>query len=108
MPVNVHARSFPATIRETSSRPNRHFCHRGSHNDDDHGCKIITLPSHFPLVVKTRFEAAARAFYSAFHDSVQGREAALAATGAPPGDFHQGVILGIEPPCKLTPSKTLT
>jgi hypothetical protein len=36
MPVKVHARSFPATIRETSSRPNRHRCHRGSHNDDDH------------------------------------------------------------------------
>jgi hypothetical protein len=25
MPVNVRVRSFPATIRETSSRPNRHF-----------------------------------------------------------------------------------
>jgi hypothetical protein len=46
--------------------------------------------------------------HSAFHDSVQGREAAPAATGAPLGDFHQGVILGIEPPRKLTPSKTLT
>jgi hypothetical protein len=31
-----------------------------------------------------------------------------AAAGAPLGDFHQGVILGIEPPCKFTPSKTLT
>ena len=43
MPVNVRARSFPATIRETSSRPNRHLCYRGSHNDDDRGCKIIAL-----------------------------------------------------------------
>jgi hypothetical protein len=37
-------------------------------NDDDHGCKIITLPGHFPLVVNNRSEAAARAFHSAFHD----------------------------------------
>ena len=58
MPVNVRARSFPATIRETSSRPNQHLCHRGSHNDDDHRCKISTLPSHFPRVVKNRSEAA--------------------------------------------------
>src|SRR6516164_6969106 len=41
MPVNVHARSFPATIRETSSLPNRHPCHRGSHSADN-GCKIST------------------------------------------------------------------
>ena len=40
MPVNVHARSFPATIRETSSRRNRHLRHRNSHNGDDHRCKI--------------------------------------------------------------------
>jgi hypothetical protein len=66
MPVNVRVRSFPATIRETSSRPNRRFYHRGSHNDDDHGCKIITLRGHFPLVVNNRSEAAARAFHSAF------------------------------------------
>ena len=52
MPVKVRVRSFRATIRETSSRPNRHLCHRGSHNDDDHDCKIIPLPSHFPLAVK--------------------------------------------------------
>ena len=47
IPVSVHARSFPATIRETSSRPNRHLCHRGSNNDSDRGCKISTLPGHF-------------------------------------------------------------
>jgi hypothetical protein len=93
MPVNVRVRSFPATIRETSSRPNRHLCHRGSHNDDDHGCKIIRFPATFHSPSKNRSEAAARAFHSAFHDSVQGREAAPAATGAPLGDFHQGVIL---------------
>jgi hypothetical protein len=50
MPVNVHARSFPATIRETSSRRNRHLRHRNSHNGDDHGCKITRLPGHFPVV----------------------------------------------------------
>ena len=37
--VNPRVRSFPATIRETSSYPNRQLCHRGSHNEDDHGCK---------------------------------------------------------------------
>jgi hypothetical protein len=42
------------------------FAIEASHNDDDHGCKIITLPGHFPLVVKNRSEAAARAFHSAF------------------------------------------
>ena len=66
IPVSVHARSFPATIRETSSRRNRHLCHRGSNNDSDRGCKISTLPGHFPLVVKNRSEAAARAFHSVF------------------------------------------
>jgi hypothetical protein len=91
--LKVHARSFLATIRETNSRPNRDLCHRGSHNDDDHGCKIITLPSHSPLVVKNRSEAAARAFHSAF------------ATRAPLGGFHRGVFLGIEPLRKLTLSK---
>ena len=68
MPVNVRVRSFPATIRETSSRPNRHLCHRGSHNDDDHGCKIIRFPASFRSPSKNRSEAAARAFYSAFHE----------------------------------------
>src|SRR5439155_24038768 len=32
---------IPGDDRETSSRPNRRLCHRGSHNDDDYGCKII-------------------------------------------------------------------
>jgi hypothetical protein len=90
--VKVRGRLFPATVRETSSRPNRHLCHRGSHNDDDHGCKIITLPGHYPLAVKKPSEAAAGAFHSAFHDSVQGGEAAPAATRAPLGDFHQGYL----------------
>jgi len=38
MPVNVRVRSFPATIRVTSSRLNRHLCHRGSHRDDRAFC----------------------------------------------------------------------
>src|SRR6516164_8435757 len=92
MPVNVHARSFPATIRETSSRPNRHPRHRGSHSDDN-SCRISTLSNHFPLVVKNRSEAAPRAFHSAFPNSVQGREAAPAATGAPLR-LCSGVTLG--------------
>src|SRR6516165_9599240 len=37
MPVNVRSRSFPATIRETSSLRNQPLCHRGSNNDGDHG-----------------------------------------------------------------------
>ena len=64
IPVSVRARSFPATIRETSSRRNRHLYYRGSNNDSDHGCKISTLPGHFLLVVKNRSEAAARALHS--------------------------------------------
>ena len=51
IPVSVRVRLFPATIRETSSRLNRHLCHRGSHNDD-HGLEIRALTSHVPCVVK--------------------------------------------------------
>jgi hypothetical protein len=105
MPVIVRAQSFPATIRETSSRPNRHLCHRGSHNDDDHGCKIITLLSHFPLVVENRSEAAARAFHSPFNDPSKVEKPHSSHPSAS-GRFSSGVFLGIESPPKLIPSKT--
>ena len=108
MTVNVRARLFRATIRETSSHPNRHLCHQGSHNDDDHGCKIITLPSHFPLAVKKRSKAAARAFHSAFHDTPSKVEKPHQQPPVRLCETFIRVILGIEPPRKLTPSKTLT
>src|SRR6516164_386952 len=69
-------------IRETSSRRNRPLCHRGSNNDSDHGCKISTLPQPLSLRRQEPLQAAARAFHSAFHHLVQGREAAPAAPGA--------------------------
>src|SRR6516164_1277995 len=88
IPVSVRSRSFPATIRETSSRRNR-LCDRGSNNDSDHGCKISTLSGHFPLVVKNRSEAAAEHFTPS-PNSVQGQEAATAATGAALKAFIRG------------------
>src|SRR5439155_14426275 len=110
MPVKVRVRSFRATIRETSSRPNRHLCHRGSHNDDDHGCKIITLPSHFPLVVKNRSEAAARAFHAAFNDSPSKVErAAPSSHRSASGRLSSGGYPQHRAPMgKLSPPKALT
>jgi hypothetical protein len=64
---------------------------------------MITLPSHFPLVVENRSEAAARAFHSPFRPRSRSR---TAATRAPLGDCSSGVFLGIESPPKLAPSKT--
>ena len=72
IPVSVRSRSFPATIQETSSRRNRHLCHRGSHNDG-HGLEIRALTSHVPCVVRNRSETAARAIHSPSLISLQSR-----------------------------------
>jgi len=94
IPVSVRVRLFPATIRETSSRPNRHLCHRGSHNDD-HGLEIRALTSHVPCVVKNRSETAARALPLPHLCSRSGSRNSSQRSGSEGRSL--GVILGIEP-----------
>src|SRR6516164_11342032 len=79
MPVNVHARSFPATIRETSSLPNQHPCHRGSHSADN-GCKIST---RYPAT----FHPSSRTAPKRLHEleMAAGRCTALKVIEPPPG-----------------------
>ena len=95
IPVSVRSRSFPATIQETSSRRNRHLCHRGSHNDG-HGLEIRALTSHVPCVVRNRSETAARAIHSPSLISLQSRSRNSShRSGSERRSL--GVILGIEP-----------
>jgi hypothetical protein len=67
--------------------------------------KIIRLPSHLPLVVKNRSEAAAQAFTPPSTTSVQGREAAPAAPRNAAGRLSSGLSSVSSPHAKLTPVK---
>src|SRR5271166_5344935 len=65
MSVNLGVRSSPAMIQETSGHPNRHLCHRGSHNDADHGWKIKAYQP-FSARLQEPLRTAKRAFHSTF------------------------------------------
>jgi len=108
MPVNVRVRSSPGDDPADQQPPQIDaFAIEAHITTTTTAVKIITLPGHFPLVVKNRSEAAARAFHSAFHDSKVEKP-----HQQPPERLWETFIRGLSSAsslhAKLTPSKTLT
>ena len=96
--VNARSRSFPVTIRETSSHRNRPLGHRGSNNDSDHGCKISRLSGHFPLVVNNRSEGSGCTSTSLPFPQLCSRSRNRNSSHRSGSERHSlGVILSIEP-----------